>query len=139
VADSCREYVAVCPCETVAEVEPPVAGLAEKSIPEANNITFCTPAESVTVRIADSLPTTEAVKVTFAWHEAPAMRVLPVQLSVSRKSAWFVPDIARVEMLTEDVPVLVTVTDCAAAALPRGSAWNPSAGEETEACGGEEL
>ena len=60
-----------------------------------------------TVIVADSDPTIVDANVTYTVQESPGKTRLGVpQLSVSVKSAWFVPDTAMLEMVRSPGPVL---------------------------------
>jgi hypothetical protein len=101
-----REKFAVSPAETVADVGEP--GAIEKSCPVPVSATVCGLPEalSVIVNVPSIVPLAVGSKKTPTAQLAPAARVLPQALSTAKS-----PGLAdTLVMLTEELPVFVTVT-----------------------------
>jgi hypothetical protein len=93
------------------------------------------PELSVTVSVAVKLPDAAAgVKLTEMVQLLPAATVVP-QLFVCPKSLAFVPLMATLATVNGPVPVLLSVTDCAALVVPTVWAANVSEVGETPAVG----
>jgi hypothetical protein len=115
---TCRLYVAGCPGLTVAVFEPPVATSMVKSVPVPLKGTACGLPEalSVIVTFAVRFPVAVGLNVTLIEQFAAAATLAP-HVFVSEKSPPFVPVMAMLVMFKVAVPLLVSVTFCAALAV----------------------
>jgi hypothetical protein len=111
---NCR--VAVFPAVTVVVEEPRVS---EKSWPVPDSAIDCglPAAPSVTVTDAERLPDAPGVNFTLMEQLPPAATDEP-QLFVTAKSAAFVPAATMLPTLRALLPLLVSVTACAALVMP---------------------
>ena len=91
--------MAACPAVTVAEADPPLGVVREKSVPEPKReIAWgLPPALSVTANVAVRLVAADGVKAMLMVHATPGCTEAP-QLSDSVKSVGFVPAIFRLEI-----------------------------------------
>jgi hypothetical protein len=98
------------------EVDPDAIPML-KSCPVPVNATACGLPLALSVKLNEALrlPVADGVKVTLTVQVLFGVTVAPVQVSaLLAKSPAFVPPTAAVEMVRFAVPLLVTVTVCAA-------------------------
>jgi hypothetical protein len=114
-----KSYFAAWPGPIVAEADPPVARLSEKSVaapvnatvwglPGTLSFTFITPMRG---------PAAAGLKTTFTVQEAPLLTFAP-QLSVSEKSAAFAPPKEILLSARTPSPLFLTVTAAPGLAVP---------------------
>jgi hypothetical protein len=109
---------------------PKLRDVAERltAVPAPLRLTVCGlfAALSLIESVAVRRPVAEGVKVTLTAQVPLGITVAPVQVSaLLAKSPAFVPPIVTVEMVRLPVPVLVTVTLCAALVVSRS--WGENA------------
>ena len=90
---------------------------AAPSVPERLTVWGLAPESSATLRVAVRVPALEVLRMTLIVQLAFAARVDP-QVWVWLKSAAFVPEIVMLFTFKVALPVLLSVTVCAALATP---------------------
>jgi len=112
VAVSWSAKLAACPAVTVALVDPPCGGAAEKPSPVPLKLTVCGELAALSVMVMDAVraPAAVGLNATLIVQFAPAATVPHVL--VSTKSPPFVPVTATEVTKSATLPLFVSVTVC---------------------------